>query len=60
MRADAADAHQLNDPGQERSFLYDAFISYDHDDRPIAHGIRAVCIASGGGLGPSARTAGVS
>ena len=40
MRADAADAHQLNDPGQERSFLYDAFISYDHDDRPIAHGIQ--------------------
>ena len=40
MRADAADTPGLNDPGQEQSFLYDAFISYDHDDRPVAHGIQ--------------------
>ena len=25
-------------PGQ--SFVYDAFISYDHDDQPVAHGIQ--------------------
>ena len=40
MRADTADAAELNDQGQAKSFLYDAFISYDHDDRPVAHGIQ--------------------
>ena len=40
MRADTADVPELNDRGQEQSFLYDAFISYDHDDRPVAHGIQ--------------------
>ena len=40
MRADATDAPELNDRAQEQSFLYDAFISYDHDDRPVAHGIQ--------------------
>ena len=40
MRADTADAPELNDRGQDKSFLYDAFISYDHDDRPVAHGIQ--------------------
>ena len=40
MRADTADAPELNDRGQDKSFLYDAFISYDHDDRPAAHGIQ--------------------
>lgn len=40
MRADAADAPQLNDRGKEQSFLYDAFLSYDHDDRPVAYGIQ--------------------
>ena len=39
MRADTADAPELNDRGQEQSFLYDAFLSYDHDDRPVAPGI---------------------
>jgi hypothetical protein len=38
MRADA-DAPELNDRAQETSFLA-AFISYDHDDRPVAHGIQ--------------------
>jgi hypothetical protein len=40
MRADAADTPALNDPGQQQPFLYDAFLSYDHDDRPVAHGIQ--------------------
>src|SRR5262249_6193631 len=41
MRADAAVAPQSKAPGQEKTaFLYDAFISYDHDDRPVAHGIQ--------------------
>src|SRR6478672_1071721 len=39
MRADATDAPELNE-AQEKTFLYDAFISYDHDDRPVAHGIQ--------------------
>ena len=26
--------------GQGKAFLYDAFISYDHDDRPVAYGIQ--------------------
>ena len=40
MRSDAADAPQLNDRAQEQSFAYDAFISYDHDDRAVAYGIQ--------------------
>src|ERR1700755_121413 len=40
MRADAMDAPELNVATQEKAFLYDAFISYDHDDRPVAHGIQ--------------------
>ena len=40
MRADAADTPALSDRGQEQSFLYDAFISYDHDDQPVARGIQ--------------------
>ena len=40
MRVDTADAPELNDRGQDKSFLYDAFISYDHDDQPVAHGIQ--------------------
>ena len=40
MRADTANAAELNDRGQDKSFAYDAFISYDHDDRPVAHGIQ--------------------
>ena len=40
MRAYAADAPQPMAQGQQQSFLYDAFISYDHDDRAVAHGIQ--------------------
>jgi hypothetical protein len=40
MRADAADAPQRNAQGQQQSFLYDAFLSYDHDDRAVAYGIQ--------------------
>ena len=40
MSADAAVTPALNDRGQAQSFLYDAFISYDHDDRPVALGIQ--------------------
>jgi hypothetical protein len=40
MRADTADALGVDEPGPGQSFPYDAFISYDHDDRPIAHGIQ--------------------
>ena len=40
MRADATDAPELNDRAQEKSLLYDAFISYDHDDRAVAAGGR--------------------
>ena len=40
MRADTADAPEVNNRGQDKSFLYDAFISYDHDDRAVAHGIQ--------------------
>ena len=41
MRADTADAPELNDRGQGVSFTYDAFISYDHHDRPVAAGIQS-------------------
>ena len=40
MRADAADTTALDDRGQGKAFSYDAFISYDHDDRPVAYGIQ--------------------
>jgi hypothetical protein len=40
MRADAADAPEFSDRRQAQSFLYDAFLSYDHDDQPVAHGIQ--------------------
>src|SRR6476659_1102994 len=40
MRAYAADAPQPMAQGQQQSGLYDAFISYDHDDRAVAHGIQ--------------------
>ena len=40
MRTDAADAAELNHRGQVQSFLYDAFISYDHDDRAGAYGVQ--------------------
>ncbi|HSZ31051.1 MAG TPA: toll/interleukin-1 receptor domain-containing protein [Pseudonocardiaceae bacterium] len=40
MRADSADASELDERSQEQSYLYDAFISYHHHDRPVAHGIQ--------------------
>jgi WD40 domain-containing protein/TIR domain-containing protein len=40
MRADGADTPTLNYGEQEQSFLYDAFLSYDHDDRAVAYGIQ--------------------
>ena len=40
MRADAVDSAASDDQAREQSFLYDAFISYDHDDRAIALGIQ--------------------
>jgi hypothetical protein len=40
MRTDAADAPQLNAQVQQQSFLYDAFLSYNHDDRAVAYGIQ--------------------
>ena len=40
MSADAAAAPAGERSGQAQSFLYDAFISYDHDDRPVAQGIQ--------------------
>ncbi|MDT5329637.1 MAG: hypothetical protein QOF31_934, partial [Mycobacterium sp.] len=40
MRTDAADAPQFSDQRHQQSFLYDAFISYDHDDQPVAYGIQ--------------------
>ena len=40
MRADTADAPELNDRGQGASFTYDAFFSYNHRDRPVAAGIQ--------------------
>lgn len=39
MRADVVDSAASDDQGQEQ-FLYDAFISYGHDDRAIALGIQ--------------------
>ena len=40
MRADTADAPELNDRGQGASFTYDAFLSYNHQDGPVAAGIQ--------------------
>jgi hypothetical protein len=40
MRADGQAAPQLSDPRPQTSFGYDAFISYDHDDRAVAQGIQ--------------------
>jgi hypothetical protein len=41
MRVDIADAPPANEPGPEDSFPNDAFISYDHDDRPVACELKA-------------------
>ena len=40
MRADTADAPELNDRGQGASFSYDAFLSYNHADGLVAAGIQ--------------------
>jgi TIR domain-containing protein len=40
MGADAAEAPALSDRRGPRPFAYDAFLSYDHDDRAIAYGIQ--------------------
>ena len=40
MPADSGNAPELKAPGQEQPFLYDAFLSYDHDDRLVALGIQ--------------------
>jgi hypothetical protein len=40
MRADTADAPELNDRGQGASFTYDAFLSYSHQDGAVAAGIQ--------------------
>ena len=40
MRADATDTPAVNDRGHQQSYVYDAFLSYDHDDRAAAYGIQ--------------------
>ena len=40
MGADAAAAQAVHGPERTRSFRYDAFLSYDHDDRAAARGIQ--------------------
>ena len=40
MRADGQAAQQLSDPQPQAGVVYDAFISYDHDDRAVAQGIQ--------------------
>ena len=40
MRADGQAAQQLSDPQPRAGVVYDAFISYDHDDRAVAQGIQ--------------------
>jgi len=40
MRADTADAPELNDRGQGASFTYDAFLSYNRQDGAVAAGIQ--------------------
>ena len=46
MPADAADTATMNDQKREQLFEYDAFISYDHDDRAVAAGIQKGLAAS--------------
>src|SRR4051794_39382689 len=40
MRADIADAPELNNRGDRASFKYDAFLSYNHHDGSVASGIQ--------------------
>ena len=40
MGADAAEAPALSDRRGPQAFVYDAFLSYDHDDRAVAYGIQ--------------------
>jgi WD40 repeat protein len=40
MRARTAEAPESGDRGQQHSYPYDAFLSYDHDDQPVAYGIQ--------------------
>ena len=40
MSADSAVAADPPTRGQGASFIYDAFLSYDHHDRPVAAGIQ--------------------
>ena len=48
MCAQAAEAPEQQARGQGESFDYDAFISYAHEDRPVAAGSRKACTASAG------------
>ncbi len=40
MRTETDHQPGLRDPVTEQAFAYDAFISYDHDDQPVAYGIQ--------------------
>src|SRR5262245_8027005 len=40
MRADGRVVQELSDPRPQTPFVYDAFISYSHDDRAVAQGIQ--------------------
>jgi WD40 repeat protein len=40
MRADTADAPELDDRSQGASFTYDAFLSYNHQDGAVAAGLQ--------------------
>lgn len=40
MLTGTSDVAISGDPTPGQSFAYDAFISYDHDDQPVAHGIQ--------------------
>ena len=40
MHTDATSISAVKDRAQDRSFSYDAFLSYDHDDRAVAYGIQ--------------------
>ena len=40
MRARTAEAPESGDRRQQHSYPYDAFLSYDHDDQPVAYGIQ--------------------
>ena len=44
MGADAAAAPAVHGPESTRSFRYDAFLSYDHDDRAAARGSSGACM----------------